>query len=124
MHYRLPQLQNQHAFPNLIPPLNQASAIRGATPDLSSGIAPSNYAVPPASYIGSAYAAVPGVQYPLAYPGGIMSNQQLGGPSGSLSPSTANSQSAASSSVSTSSGGQIEGCWIFSPLSFPSSDIL
>ncbi|XP_011079755.1 RNA-binding protein BRN1 isoform X1 [Sesamum indicum] len=107
MHYRLPPLQNQHAFHNLIPPLNQGNTVRGSTPDLSSGMTPRNYA--PASYVGSAYPTVPGVQYPVTYPGGMMSNRPLGGSSGSLSPSTANSQSAASSSVSTSSGGQIEG---------------
>lgn len=84
--------------------------MRGVTPDLSSGMAPRNYPLSPAGYVGSAYPAVPGVQYPMTYPGGIMSNRPLGGSSGSLSPSTANSQSAASSSVSTSSGGQIEGC--------------
>ncbi|KAK6141335.1 hypothetical protein DH2020_024933 [Rehmannia glutinosa] len=107
--YRLPPLQNQHAFHNLIPPLNQGNAIRGLTPDLSSGMSPRNYAVSPGSYVGSAYPAVPGVQYPMTYSGGILSNRPLGGSSGSLSPSTANSQSAASSSVNTSSGGQIEG---------------
>ncbi|KAL0371384.1 UNVERIFIED_CONTAM: RNA-binding protein BRN1 [Sesamum angustifolium] len=107
MHYRLPPLQNQHAFHNLVPSLNQGNTVRGTTPDLSSGMTPRNYA--PASYVGSAYPTVPGVQYPVTYPGGMMSNRPLGGSSGSLSPSTANSQSAASSSVSTSSGGQIEG---------------
>ncbi|KAK4482227.1 hypothetical protein RD792_009373 [Penstemon davidsonii] len=108
--YRLPPFQNQQAFHNLIPPLNQGSnTTRGVTPNLSSGMAPRNYAMSPASYVGSAYPAVSGVQYPMTYPGGIMSSRPLGGLSGSLSPSTANSQSAASSSVSTSSGGQIEG---------------
>lgn len=111
MHYRLPPLQNQHAYHNLIPPLNQGNAIRGVPPDLSSGVAPRNYAMSPTNYMGSAYPAIHGVQYPMTYAGGMMSNRPLGGPSGSLSPSTSNSQSAASSSVSTGSGGQIEGCW-------------
>lgn len=109
MHYRLPPLQNQHAYHNLIPPLNQGNAIRGVPPDLSSGVAPRNYAMSPTNYMGSAYPAIHGVQYPMTYAGGMMSNRPLGGPSGSLSPSTSNSQSAASSSVSTGSGGQIEG---------------
>ncbi|KAG8370677.1 hypothetical protein BUALT_Bualt13G0008200 [Buddleja alternifolia] len=109
MPYRLPPLQNQHAFPNMMPPLNQGNAIRGVTPDLSSGMVPRNYAVPPASYVGSAYPAVPGAQYPLTYPGGIAGNRPFVASSGSLSPSTVNSQSAASSSVSMSSGGQTEG---------------
>ncbi|KAL8028969.1 hypothetical protein ABFS82_14G194600 [Erythranthe guttata] len=97
MHYRIPQLQNQHAFANLVPPLNNqgsGGAVRGVTPDLSTGLAARNY---PTSYnLGSAY---PAVQYPVAtYPGGgIITNRQLG------------TSSAASSSVSTSSGGQTEG---------------
>lgn len=91
--------------------MNQGNALRGATPDISSGMPPRNYAVSPSSYVGSAYPAIPGVQYPVTYPGGIVSNRPLGGSSGPLSPSTANGQSAASSSVSPSSGGQIEGGW-------------
>lgn len=113
MHYRIPPLQNQHTFPNLVPPLNQGTAVRGVTPDLSSGLGARNFTMPPASYVGSAFPAVPGVQYPIAYPRGIMSNRQVGVSSGSVSPSTANIQSAASSSVNTSSGGQAEGCWLF-----------
>lgn len=83
--------------------------MRGVIPDLSSGMAPRNYPVSPGSYVSSAYPAIPGAQYPLTYPGGITSNRPLGGSPSSLSPSTANSQLAASSSVSTSSGGQMEG---------------
>ncbi|XP_051118876.1 RNA-binding protein BRN1-like isoform X2 [Andrographis paniculata] len=111
MHYRLTPLQNQHSFHNLIPPLNhQGNAMRGVTPDLSSAVNPRHYAVSPSSYVGSAYPSVPGVQYPVQYPGGIISNRPQAGSPGSLSPSTANAQSAASSSVSTPShGGQIEG---------------
>ncbi|XP_075483369.1 RNA-binding protein BRN1-like isoform X1 [Primulina tabacum] len=106
MQYRLPPLQNQHAFHNLIPPLNQGNVTRGVTPDPSSGMTPRNY-MPPASYVGSTYPAIPGVQYSMAYPGGIMGSRPLGGPTGPLSPTTTNHQSAASSSVNTSSG-QIE----------------
>ncbi|KAG8389417.1 hypothetical protein BUALT_Bualt02G0227200 [Buddleja alternifolia] len=104
MHYRIPPFQNQQPFHNLIRPLNQGNAIRGVTPD--PGIDPRNYAV---SYVRSAYPAVSGVQYSMSYPGGVMSNRPLGGSPSSLSPSIANSQSAASSSVSTSSRCQNEG---------------
>ncbi|KAH6799704.1 hypothetical protein C2S51_036188 [Perilla frutescens var. frutescens] len=107
--YRIPQLQNQHAFPNVIPPLNHGSTIRGAIPHLSSGITSSNYAAPPANYIGSAYPATPGIHYPRAYPGGIMGNQQLGVSSSSLSPSASSSQAIAASHVRTSSEVHIEG---------------
>ncbi|KAL3644828.1 condensin subunit [Castilleja foliolosa] len=95
MHYRLPQ--NQNAFHNLIPSLNQGNAIRGLRPGFSSGMGPRNYAYP----------SLPGVQYPMTYPN--MSNRPLGVSSGFLSPSTANTLPAASSSLSTGSGSQIEG---------------
>lgn len=86
----------------MIPPINHGSAIRGAIPDLSSGIAPSNYAVTPANYIGSAYPVTPSIHYSRTYPGGIIRNKQLGFSSGSLSPSTSSSQSIVASSVRTS----------------------
>lgn len=107
MQYRLPPVQNQHAFPNMIPSVNQGSALRGVVPDVSPGLGPRNYTMSPANYVGSTY----GVQYPMAYPGGIMSGRPLSGSSGSAPPANSNSPSAASSSVSTSSGSQVEGCW-------------
>ncbi|KAA8549217.1 hypothetical protein F0562_000901 [Nyssa sinensis] len=109
MQYRLPPLQNQPAFHNMIPPVNQGNALRGVAPNLAPGMAPRNYAMPPASYMGSAYPAVPGLQYPMAYPRGMMSNRPLSGSPGSVSPAIGSSHSAASSSVSGSSGGQVEG---------------
>ncbi|XP_010240822.1 PREDICTED: RNA-binding protein BRN1-like [Nelumbo nucifera] len=110
MQYPLPAVQNQPGFPNMIPPVNQGSALRGVTPDLTPGIAPRNFAaVPSASYIGSAYPAVPGLQYPVAYPGGMVSRSPLSGSHGSVPPAIVNSNSIASSSVSTSSGVQVEG---------------
>ncbi|KAI7983563.1 RNA-binding protein BRN1 [Camellia lanceoleosa] len=108
MQYRLPSVQNQPAFHNVVPPVNQGNALRGVIPDLVPGMATRNYAIPPASYVGSAYPGVPGLQYPMAYPGGMMSNRPLSG-SASVSPATVNSPSAASSSVSGSFGGQVEG---------------
>ncbi|XP_027116567.1 RNA-binding protein BRN1 [Coffea eugenioides] len=105
MQYRLPPVQNQHAFPNMIPSVNQGSALRGVVPDVSPGLGPRNYTMSPANYVGSTY----GVQYPMAYPGGIMSGRPLSGSSGSAPPANSNSPSAASSSVSTSSGNQVEG---------------
>ncbi|XVF32678.1 hypothetical protein REPUB_Repub17cG0103400 [Reevesia pubescens] len=101
--------QNQPAFHNMIPPVNQGSALRGITPDLAPNIAPRNYAMPPASYVGSAYPAVPGLQYPMAYPGGIMSHRPLTGSPGSVPQANTSSNSSSSSSIGTNSGGQIEG---------------
>ncbi|XP_047265247.1 RNA-binding protein BRN1 isoform X3 [Capsicum annuum] len=109
MQYRLPSMQNQAAFQNLVPPINQASAVRGGAPDLSPGISPRNYPMSPGSYAGSAYPAVPGMQYPMPYPRGVMNARPPSGSPGSMPPSTTNSHSAASSSVSSSTGGQVEG---------------
>ncbi|KDP21546.1 hypothetical protein JCGZ_22017 [Jatropha curcas] len=107
--YRLPPLQNQPAFHSMIPPVNQGNALRGGIrPDLAPGMGPRNYAMPPASYVGS-YPAVPGVQYPMAYPGGMISHQPLSGSPGTAPPVVASSNSATSSGVSSSSGGQLEG---------------
>ncbi|XP_059295451.1 RNA-binding protein BRN1 [Lycium ferocissimum] len=109
MQYRLPSMQNQPGFQNIVPPINQASSLRGSAPDLSPGISPRNYAMSPGSYVGSAYPAVPGIQYPMPYTGGVMNTRPPSGSSGSTPPSTVNSHSAASSSVGSSTGGQVEG---------------
>ncbi|GMJ09159.1 Bruno-like 1, RNA-binding protein-defense related 1 [Hibiscus trionum] len=103
--YRFPPMQNQPAFHNMIPPVNQGSALRGIRPGLNPNIAPRNYAMPPGSYVGSGYPGVQGLQYPMAYPGGIMSHRPLTGSPGS----TPQANTTSSSSVGTSSGGQIEG---------------
>ncbi|CAL5437094.1 unnamed protein product [Camellia sinensis] len=107
--YRLPPVQNQPAFHNVFPPANQGNVLRGVTPDLSPGMAPRNYGMPSASYVGTAYPAVPGLQYRMAYPGGMMSSRPLSGSPTSVPAAIVNSQSAASSSVGGSSGGQVEG---------------
>ncbi|PPS11883.1 hypothetical protein GOBAR_AA08756 [Gossypium barbadense] len=109
MQYRMPPMQNQSAFHNMIPPVNQASALRRITPDLAPRAGPRNYAVPPGSYVGSAYPAVQGVQYPMAYPGGIISHHPLTSSPGSLPQANTSSNSSSASSVGTSSGSQIEG---------------
>lgn len=110
MQYRLPPVQNQHAFHNMMPSVNQGNALRGVSPELSPAMGLRNYAMSPGSFVGSTYPPVPGVQYPIAYPGGIMSNRPLSGSPSSAISATANSPSAASSSVSSSSGSQVEGC--------------
>ncbi|CAN1354307.1 RNA-binding protein BRN1 [Linum perenne] len=90
--------------------VNQANALRGGgiRPDISPNMAPRNYGVPPASYVGSAYPPSPGLQYSMPYPGGMMSHHRPS-PS-SMSQQVGNSSSPGSSSgVTTSSGSQIEG---------------
>lgn len=112
MQYRLPTVQNQHAYHNILSPLNQGNALRGVAPDLATGVGPRNYTLPPASYPGPSYPSVTGVQYPLAYPGGMMVNRPLSGPQSPVAtPAAANAHAAASSSVTTNSGGQLEGCF-------------
>ncbi|XAR58491.1 hypothetical protein NMG60_11013899 [Bertholletia excelsa] len=103
MQYRMPPVHN------VMSPVNQGNALRGVSPDLSPGMAPRNYALPSASFVGSVYPAVAGLQYPMAYPAGMMSNRPLGGSSASVPPATVSSPTGASSSVSGSSGGQVEG---------------
>ncbi|XP_015891606.3 RNA-binding protein BRN1 isoform X1 [Ziziphus jujuba] len=105
MQYPLSPMQNQPGFHNMIPTVNQGNALRGITPDL----APRSYAMPPASYVGSAYPAVPGLQHPMAYAGGIMSHRPLSGSPGSVQHAVVSSNSSTSSGTSKSTGGQIEG---------------
>lgn len=108
MQYRLP-IQNQPGFHNMVPTVNQANALRGITPDLGPSMASRNYAIPPASYVGSAYPGVPGLQHPMAYPGGMMSHRPMSGSPGSVTSAVVNSNPATSSGTSRSSGVQVEG---------------
>ncbi|KAK8650695.1 hypothetical protein V6N13_140322 [Hibiscus sabdariffa] len=102
MQYRMPPMQNQPAFHNMILPVNQGRALRGITPDRASNIGPRNYAMPPAN------PAVSGLRYPIAYSGGITGHTPLTGSSDSVQQANTSSNYLSSSSV-TSSGGQIEG---------------
>ncbi|GAB2281449.1 condensin subunit [Dionaea muscipula] len=107
--YRLPHVQNQPAFHNIIPPLNEGPAFRGVRPDLVSGVAPRSFGLPSSTYVGSAYPAVPNLQYPMSYPGGLLSPRPLAGSSGSVQSPVANSPSGTSSDASSSSKTQVEG---------------
>ena len=88
----------------------------GIRPDLSLNISPRNYA--PAGYMGSAYPTMPGLQYPIAYPGAIMSHRPLSNSPGTLSPTVPSCNSATSSGASGSSGGQVEGMFIIELILF------
>ncbi|KAJ9547671.1 hypothetical protein OSB04_020214 [Centaurea solstitialis] len=96
MQYRLPPVQNQPPFTNLAP--NQANALRGSSPR--------NYTVPPAGYMGSAYPAMPRVQYPMVYPGGM---RPFSGPSSPVPPEVAKNHAATSSTVTASATDHVEG---------------
>ncbi|XP_030948091.1 RNA-binding protein BRN1 isoform X1 [Quercus lobata] len=105
MQYRLPPMQNQPGFHSMIPTVNQGNALRGIAPDLGPSMNPRNYAIPPASYMGSTYH----LQHPLAYPGGMFSHRPLSSSPRSVPPAVLSSNSATSSSTGKGSGGQVEG---------------
>lgn len=109
MPYRLPPMQNQPGFHNMMPHMNQGNALR---PDLGLNVNPRNYPLPPASYVGS-YPAVPGLQHPMAYPGGMISPRPMSSSPGSVSPAGVNSNSSTSSGSGKHSGGQAEGCYLY-----------
>lgn len=94
-------------------PLNQGNALHGIRPR---NIAPRNFAMPPANYVGSAYPAV----HPMVYPGGMMGHRPLSSP-GSVSPTIVNSNPATSSGTGKSSGGQVEGCYLYMYIDFSNS---
>ncbi|PON57206.1 Paraneoplastic encephalomyelitis antigen [Trema orientale] len=108
MQYRLSPMQNQ-GFHNMIPQVNQGNALRGISPDLTPNLGPRNFGMPPANYVGSAYPTMPGLQHPMAYPGGMMSHRPLSSSPGSVQPSVVSSNSASSPGTSKNSGGQVEG---------------
>ncbi|XP_028762254.1 RNA-binding protein BRN1 [Neltuma alba] len=104
MPYRLPPLQNQPGYHNMMPHMNQGNALG---PELGPNMNPRNYSVPPGSYYGS-YPAVPGMQHPMAYPGGVISPRPVSSSPGSVSPAGGSSNSATSSGANKNSS-QVEG---------------
>lgn len=108
MQYPLSSMQNHPDFHNVIPPA-QGNAYRGITPNLATGMAPRNFGAMQSSYMGSAYPAVPGLQYPMAYLGGLMNHRPLVGSHGSAQLAMANSNPTTSSSATSGSAVQTEG---------------
>ncbi|XP_062087142.1 RNA-binding protein BRN1 isoform X2 [Humulus lupulus] len=108
MQYRLSPMQSQPGYHNMIPQVNQGNALRGISPDLAPNMAPRNFGMPHANYVGSAYPAMPGLQHPMHYPGGMMSPRPLSGSPGSVH-AVVSSNSATSPGSSKNSGGQVEG---------------
>ncbi|KAG1338571.1 RNA-binding protein BRN1 [Cocos nucifera] len=101
MQYPLASMQNQAAFNNMVPPVNQGNTVRGISPDLSPGTVPRNFStMQSAGYMGSAYPAMPGVQYPLAYPSGMMNHRPFGNSHAPVQQVNMNSNPASSSSTS------------------------
>ncbi|KAF7804803.1 RNA-binding protein BRN1-like isoform X1 [Senna tora] len=98
--YRLPLMQNQPGFHNMMPHMNQGNALQL---DLGSNMKPRNYPLPRARYVGS-YPTVPGLQRPMAYPRGMISPRLL-----NSAPPGGNSNSATFSVTSKNSRTQVEG---------------
>ena len=113
MQYRLSPMQNQPGFHNMIPQINQGNALRGISPDLPPNMAPRSYGMHPANFVGSTYPAIPGIQHPMAYHGGMMSHRPLSGSPGSMPPAVMNSNAATSPGTSKGSGAQFEGGYIY-----------
>ncbi|XP_019421494.1 PREDICTED: RNA-binding protein BRN1-like isoform X2 [Lupinus angustifolius] len=106
MPYRLPPMQNQPGFHNMMPHVNQGNALR---PGLGPNMNHRNYPLLPSSYVGS-YPAVPGVQHPMAYHGRMISPRPMSCSPGSVSPVGGNSISSTSSGAGKHAGGsQVEG---------------
>ncbi|KAM6558467.1 hypothetical protein CsatA_027706 [Cannabis sativa] len=109
MQYRLSPMQSQPGYHNMMPQVNQGNALRGISPDLAPNMAPRNFSMPPhPNYVGSAYPAMPGLQHPMHYPGGMMSPRPLSGSPGSVH-AVVSSNPATSPGSSKNSGGQVEG---------------
>ncbi|KAI9118930.1 hypothetical protein K1719_009605 [Acacia pycnantha] len=80
MPYRMPPMQNQPGFHNMMPPMNQGNALG---PELGPNMNPRNYHVPHGSYYGS-YPPVPGGSSNSAMSSGAnkYSSSQVEGPPG------------------------------------------
>ncbi|KAL6853870.1 hypothetical protein ACP4OV_019899 [Aristida adscensionis] len=102
MQYPLSPMQNQAGFQ--VQP--QGNSIRGVNPELSPSSVHRSFN---AMQLGSPYPAVPGMQYPGSYPGGLMNNRPFGNSHNSIKVPNANANSAISSSPRSNIGGHIEG---------------
>ncbi|CAO1940880.1 unnamed protein product [Urochloa humidicola] len=96
MQYPLSPMQNQGPF--------QGNSIRGVNPELSPSSVQRSFN---AMQLGGPYPAIPGMQYPGSYPGGLMNNRPFGNSHSSIK--VPNSNTAIPSSPSSNAGGQIEG---------------
>ncbi|WVZ67491.1 hypothetical protein U9M48_016560 [Paspalum notatum var. saurae] len=106
MQYPLSPMQNQGPFQNMVQPVNQGNSIRGVNPELSPSSVQRSFN---AMQLGSPYHAIPGMQYPGSYPGGLMNNRPFANSHNSIKVPNSNANSAISSSPSSNPGGQIEG---------------
>jgi CUG-BP- and ETR3-like factor len=101
MQYPLSPMQNQAAFQNMVQPVNQGNSIRGVTPELSHNSVPRSFN---AMHLGRPYPAVPAMQYPGSYPGGLMNNRPFGNPHSPLEVPSATVHSTAYSPRSNGGG--------------------
>ncbi|KAG0501123.1 hypothetical protein HPP92_001195 [Vanilla planifolia] len=110
MQYPLASMQNQTGYHNVISPVNQGNTLHGVSPDLSTETPPTNFStIQSGGYAGSGYPAVPGLHYPIAYPGSLMNTMPLRSSHNPVQAVNGNISIASSSSTGAVSGGQIEG---------------
>lgn len=109
MQYPLTSIQSQPGYTSMVSTVNQGNGMRGVTSAVPPGASPRNFpAVQSGGYVGSPYHGVPGLQYPVTYPG-MMNHQPLVHPHSPIQPTVLSNDSAVHSSVSGSNGSQIEG---------------
>ncbi|GMH26008.1 hypothetical protein Nepgr_027851 [Nepenthes gracilis] len=106
--YRLPPVRNQPTFHKVFPSINHGHGLQGVRPDLVPSVARRSFGSPSSSYMGS-MSIYPGVQYAMAYLGGVMSSSPLNGSPGSVHSTARNSSSRRSSEANSSSQTQVEG---------------
>ncbi|CAA7406007.1 unnamed protein product [Spirodela intermedia] len=109
MQYPLTSIQNQPGYTSMVSAVTQGNTIRGVNSAAPLGASPRNFpTVQSAAYVGSPYHGVPGLQYPMTYPG-MMNHQPLVHPHSPMQPTVLSNDSGVHSSVSGSTGVQIEG---------------
>ena len=96
MQYPLSPIQSQSGYANIVSATSQSNTLSANSP-VSMSTSP---------YVGSHYHPLPGMQFPLTYPG-MMNHQHLS------QATTLTNGSAVNSSLSGSAGSQIEGTKCF-----------
>ncbi|GMH11801.1 hypothetical protein Nepgr_013642 [Nepenthes gracilis] len=105
--YHLPPVQNQPTFHDVFPSVNQGHGLQGVRPNLVPSVARS-FGSPFSRYVGSV-SIYPGVQYAMAYLGGMMSSSPLNDSPGSVHSTAGKNSPRPSSEANSSSQTQVEG---------------
>eukprot|EP00252_Welwitschia_mirabilis_P008586 TRINITY_DN2053_c0_g1_i4.p1 TRINITY_DN2053_c0_g1~~TRINITY_DN2053_c0_g1_i4.p1 ORF type:complete len:413 (+),score=86.86 TRINITY_DN2053_c0_g1_i4:257-1495(+) len=109
MQYPLAPLPSQPGLHGMVPAVNPPSTLAGSSPDLVQGMTPNYGAVPSGGFMNSAYPAVSGIQYPMAYQSPMMGHSALPVGHSALALNQMSMGNSAINNVKTSSGAQVEG---------------